>query len=133
MIASHGAAGREARYINSRRINSELRHDCARNARDYARFALIALLVPEIEPVPACQLIGVRRLNRIDDDQAMLLSQSVHARPRCEVVGILGAAVEHDNQRKRPASRIARDIDFVVPRTGFAGEGSGEISCPIRH
>jgi hypothetical protein len=48
-------------------------------------------------------------------------------------VGVLSAAVEHDNQGTLPAICMAWDEDHVVPRTSLAGEGSREISCPIRH
>ncbi len=128
----HGAAGGEARHIDAGRIDRELRHDGAGDARDDAGLALIAHLVRETEPVPASRWIGARRLSRIGDDEAVLLGEAVHPRAQGEVVRVLRAAMQHDDQRQRAALRVAGDIDLVVPRTRFAGEGPREIGRPVR-
>jgi hypothetical protein len=123
----HGPAGRKARHIDAGRIDSELRHDGAGDAREDRRLAFVALLVGEIEPVPAGRQIGARRLLGIGDDEAALLGEPVHARADGEIVGVLRAAVEHDDQRKRAAFGAAWNIDLVVPRARRAGEASPEI------
>ena len=88
-------------------------------------------LVREIEPVPARRGIGGRRLSWIGDDEAEVLGEPVHACPHGEVVRVLGAAMEHDDQR-RPAVSAARDIDLVIPRTCLAGECPREPGRPFR-
>ena len=60
----HGPAGRKARHIDAGRVDGELRHDGAGDAREDRRLAFVALLVGEIEPVPAGRQIGARRLLR---------------------------------------------------------------------
>ena len=68
----------------------------------------------------------------IGDDEAALLGEPVHARADGEIVGVLRAAVEHDDQRKRAAFGAAWNIDLVVPRTRRAGEASREIGGALR-
>jgi len=63
----------------------------------------------------------------------MFFGKPIHAGPHGEIIRVLSAAVEHNNQRALPAKFAAWDIDLIVPRTSLAGEGSCEISCPIRH
>ena len=88
-------------------------------------------LVGEIEPVPASRGIGARRLFRIGDDEAQFVGEAVHARADGEVVGVLRAAVQHDDQGNRAASGALRNIDLVVPGAGGAGEASPEIGGPL--
>src|SRR3546814_12155606 len=54
-------------------------------------------------------------------DLAMLLGQSIHARPCREVVGILRAAMKHDKQRAFARMRPAmRNIELVDATSGGA-------------
>ena len=54
----------------------------------------------------------------------MLLGERVHARAGGEVVGRLGAAVQHDDQRHRLAAVGAGDVELVAAAPGVAAEGS---------
>ena len=63
----------------------------------------------------------------------MFFRKPVHPGPNREIVGVLRAAMKHDNQRALTARFAAWDINFIVSRTSLAGEGSREISRPIRH
>ena len=54
----------------------------------------------------------------------MLLGELVHARSGREVVGILGAAVEHDHQGHRLLSGVtAGDVQLVGASPGRTGVG----------
>ena len=56
----------------------------------------------------------------------MLLGQPVHARAGGEVVGRLGAAVQHDQERQGSAAMVAGDIEPVAPGPGCVAVGAGE-------
>ncbi len=114
------------------RVDGELGHDGAGEPRDDRRFALVAALVGEIEPVPAGGRVGARSLGRIGDAEAALLGEPVHARADREVVGPLGATVQHDDQRDPAALGAARDIELIVPRAGGRGEVSREPGGALR-
>jgi len=86
-----------------------LAHDLAGDARDQRRFTAAPLLVARAKPVPAFGLIGSARLLRIDNEAVLLFRQEVHPRAGRKIVGRLGAAVKHDNQRKRLSLITARD------------------------
>ena len=85
------------------------------NSGDDARFSRIAHLVRDMEPVPACCLIGAHGLPRIGDDEATFFREPVHTRPHCKVVGVLSATVEHNQQRQLTAILLAWDVDLVLP------------------
>ena len=88
-------------------------------------------LVGALEPVPAGRRIGARRLLRIGDDEAELVGERVHPRSDGEIVRLLGAAVQHDDQRPaRGHRRTDRRIDLVVPRARGAGEASRDPGRP---
>src|SRR5271166_6647355 len=55
------------------------------------------------------------------------------AGPDREVVGVLGAAVQHDDQGKPTTLGAARNIDLVVPGARRAGEASREVGGFFRH
>ena len=68
--------------------------------------------ISEGSPRPRCWSPGLNQfqhfealadggLRRIGDEAAVLLGERVHARAGGEVVGRLGAAVQHDDQRDR--------------------------------
>jgi hypothetical protein len=97
-------------------------HDLAGDARDQRRFATVALLIAGIEPVPAPLRIGRLRLRRIGDQAAVLLGERVHPRAGGEVVGRLGAAVQHDDQRRRITPTGARDVELVPEAACMAAE-----------
>ena len=53
----------------------------------------------------------------------MLLGESIHACTCREVVGILRAAMQHDEQGASACLRTARNIELVVSATRRAGKG----------
>ena len=54
----------------------------------------------------------------------MLLREFVHLRPGSEVVGRLGTAVQHHDERERLASVAARNVELVRAAAGLVGIGS---------
>ena len=87
-----------------------------RETRQEHRLARAFLLVAGIEPVPAPLWIGGSRLLRIGNDKAKLIRQFIHAGTAREVIRVLRAAVQHDdegeplgpdNRRERRAYRQA--------------------------
>ena len=92
------SAGLEAGDIDASLVDRIMLRDLAGDARDQRGLALVALLVAHAEPVPAFRHVGGARLRRIDDEAIMLFSGRVHPRTGGEVIGRLGATVQHDNQ-----------------------------------
>jgi hypothetical protein len=75
--------------------------DLARDTGDDGRLAHLAPLVVRLEPVPAPLSVGFGGLLGVDDEEAAALGQLVHARAGREIFGVLGAAVEYDQERQR--------------------------------
>ncbi|MNC84602.1 hypothetical protein D3C83_01600 [compost metagenome] len=88
---------------------------------DDCGFALAALLVMAAEPVPAFAGILALRLRGIRDHVAMLLCERVHARAAREVLGSLGAAMQHHDERRRIAE-AAWNEELVMHFTCVARE-----------
>ena len=107
------AAGREPGDIDAPRVDRVVAHDLAGDAGDQRGLARVALLVARAEPVPALRRVRGRRLRRIDDETGVLFGERVHARAGGEVVGRLGAAVQHDDQRQRLPAIAAGDVELV--------------------
>ena len=61
-------------------------------------------------------------LDRIGDKHAMAFRQLVHARAGGEIIGVLGAAMQHHKQRPASLRLIRGHIQLVVPLAGMAGE-----------
>src|SRR5919112_6407357 len=95
----HRSAGRHPGHVYPAVGNVILVDDLARDAGDYGRLSLSTLLVRGLKPVPALLHVGILGLRGIGDKKGMLLGELVHARADREVVGVLGTAVKHDNQR----------------------------------
>ena len=92
------------------------------------RLAPAALLVRLAEPVPAFGAVGVARLSRVEDQEAVLLSELIHAGAGGEVVGRLLATMQHDEEGDRLAGTLGvagRDVELVVARAGLVREGAG--------
>ena len=96
----------------------------AGDPRDDRGFAGVARLVGGIEPVPARRGVGGRGLSRIGDQQTIRFGDGVHVCPGREVVGVLLAAMQHDDEAAWSVGRGGGDIEFVGPRAGCAGEGA---------
>ena len=76
------------------------------------------------EPVPALVRVRARRLRRVEDEEALLLGERVHARAGGEVVRVLGAAVQHDDQRQGATLEAGRLEQLEAARAGCGGEGA---------
>ena len=124
--------GREPGDIDPLRVDRILRHDLAGDARDQGGFAAVALLVLRLEPVPALGDVGRGGLGRIGNQAAMLLGQHVHPRAGGEVVGRLGAAVQHDHQRQSLPVIGAGHVELVGAAAGMVAVGSGKEPGAIR-
>jgi hypothetical protein len=74
------------------------------------------LLVGGLEPVLALLHVGVARLRGIGDEERVLFGEPVHVGARGEVVGVLGATVEHDDQGHILPGVAAGNVELV--RTG---------------
>jgi hypothetical protein len=64
-------------------------------------FPAIAVLMLRLKPIPASGHVSFARLAGINDHEAFGLRELVHACCRSEVIRVLFAAMEHDDQRKR--------------------------------
>jgi hypothetical protein len=90
-----------------------------------------------LEPVPAERRIGALALAWIGNEKSMLLSQGIHARgiharACCEVIDILRAAMQHDDQWTASAGMMtARNIEFVASPSGGAGIGPAYVLSAI--
>lgn len=64
-------------------------------------------------------------LRRIGHDEAMLVGKRVHSRAGCEILRILGAAVEHHDQRHGLLGRVGiarRHVELIAAPTLFGAE-----------
>ena len=89
-------------------------------------------LVVTIEPIPAAGLIGAGILAGIDDVGPFGLREFVHARPQGKIVGPLGAAVQHHEQRTLARS-TARHEQPVAACARRAGISPGFEKCTLRN
>ena len=126
-------AGREPGDVDARRVDRVVGHDLAGDARDQRRLALVALLVAGAEPVPALRRVGGAGLRGVDDEAGVLLGERVHARAGGEVVGRLGAAVQHHHQGQRLPVVAAGHVELVGAAAGLVAVGPGEELGPVRH
>gem|GEM_PF-4432923 len=62
----------------------------------------------------------------------MLFGESIHTGPCRKVVGILRAAVQHDEQGAPAGAMTTRNIELVVSAPGRAGKGPAQILSAIR-
>ena len=124
--------GGEPGDIDPLRVDRVLGHDLAGDARDQRGLAAVALLVLRLEPVPALGDVGRGRLGRVGDQAAMLLGQLVHARAGGEVVGRLGAAVQHDHQRQCLPVIGAGHVELVGAAAGLVAVRSGKKPGAVR-
>ena len=78
---------------------------------------------PSVEPVPA--LLHIRRLGLtwIGNQERLFLGHFVHPCAGGEVVGILGAAVQHDHDREGLARVAAGRVHLVCPATDVVRKG----------
>jgi hypothetical protein len=119
-----GASRRQSRNVDAPPVDGVVAHNFARNSRDERGLADIALLVGRAEPVPAFLHVGRAGLPGIGDEAGMFLSRRVHARTGREVVGGLGAAVQHDDQGHGLATVAAGHVELVRPAAALIAESA---------
>jgi hypothetical protein len=90
---SHRSSCRHPSYVHPAFGDLVVVYHLSRDARNERRFAPTALLVRNLEPVPALLHVGVACLSGIRDEECVLLGEFVHAGARSEVVRVLGATV----------------------------------------
>ena len=78
-----------------------------------------------IAPLGSVQRIAKQRVLGSSGKITLFFRQEIHTRAHREIVGILGAAVEHHNQWTLAASYMARYVDLIVPRACRAAKGFG--------
>ena len=118
----HGPAGGQAGDVEAVGVEVVFGRDLARDAREDGWFAAVAVLVGGGEPVPAAGGVGSGILFRIDDEEARRFGEVVHAGASGEVVGILGAAVEHDHQRRGLSGLVVRCWECRAGRSVRRGD-----------
>ncbi len=116
-------AGREARDVDAARIDRMAEQYPPRDAGDQGRLARIAPLIVRAEPVPALLRVGRGGLRRVRHEKAVLLRERVHSRTGGEVVGRLGAAVQHHDERKPFAGPVGGKVELVGARPGCVRVG----------
>ena len=128
-----GASGRKAGNVDALWINRIVPHDLAGDARDQRGLACAALLVGGAKPVPAFRRVGVAALRRIDHEASLFLCDEVHPGAGGEIVRRLGAAVKHDDQRKRLPLIAAGDEELVGSASRRVAVGAFDELCALRH
>jgi hypothetical protein len=132
-VRRHRAPRGHARDVHARGIDVVGRDDVARDTCDQRWLAALAMLILRFEPVPALRRIGLLRLHRISDKTSMPLGKRVHLRACCEIVGILGAAVEHHNQWQGLAGRPRGDIQSILTTAGGIRIRMRAEMAPVLH
>ena len=117
------AAGGETGHEHAGRINIVISDDFAGDPGNDGRLTASAHLVLGSKPVPAQRCVCGFGLIRIGDDKSMLLCESIHACACCEIVCILRAAMQHDEQGTSARLMTAGNIELVASCTGRAGKG----------
>ena len=64
-----------------------LSHHLLGDSRNQRRLAMTPVLILRLEPVPALPAVRQAVLRGIGDEEAVLLGERIHPRPRGEVVG----------------------------------------------
>src|SRR3954447_3543157 len=111
---SCGTSSRQPGDTHAPRLDTEVAHNLAGDARKERGLSLIALLISGAEPVPALRDIRRLSLRRIGDQERTLLSQVVHAGAGSKVVGRLRAAVQHHDKGQRLFVIATRNIELVA-------------------
>src|SRR5229473_1814920 len=131
--SSRGRAGRQSTNVDALWINRIVAHDLASNARDKRGFTAAPLLVGRTKPVPAFRLVCLAGLCRIDHKAGLFFCDKVHPRTGGEIVWRLGAAVKHDDQRKRLPLIAAGDEELVGTASREIAVGTFDEPRALRH
>ena len=127
-----GASRRKPRNVDAPRVDGVVAHHFARNSRDERGLASIALLVGRAEPVPAFLHVGRTGLPGVGDEAGPFFGRRIHARAGSEIVGGLGAAVQHDDQGHGLAMVAAGHVELIGPAAGLIAECAGQEFCAVR-
>ena len=127
------ASGREAGDIDASGVDRVVAHDLAGDARDQRRFAMATLLVARAKPIPALRGIGGGGLFWIRDQAGASLGECIHARAGGEVVGRLGAAVQHDDQGECLPVIAAGNVELVSTVSCVVAVGACKELSTVRH
>ena len=130
--ARHRATGGQSGNEHAFAVDLELRCQLFRQAGDRRGLGAAAAAVLHIEPVPAQGRVGGRRLGWIGDDQPALFRHFVHSCTDCEIVGVLGAAMQHDDEPVEAAG-MAGNIQLAGTRAERPAEGSGLETGAVRN
>ena len=104
----------------------------AGDAGNDGRLACAPHLILRLEPVPAERRIRVLALVRIGNEKSMLLRQVVHAGSCGEVVGILRAAMQHDDQwAASDGMMTSRNVELVASPSRDAGIGPVQVLSAV--
>src|SRR5262249_15990145 len=128
----HGTSGGETSHEYAGRIDSVFGDDFAGDPSNDGRLTAPSHLVLRAKPVPAQRRVCGFGLARIGDGKTMLLGESSHAGTYREVVGILRAAMQHDEQGESTCLRMARSIELVLSITGLARKSPAQELSPVR-
>src|SRR5262249_55810392 len=128
----HGTSGGETSHEHAGRIDSVFGDDFAGDTSNDGRLTAPAHLILGAKPVPAQRCICGFGLAWISDDKSMLLGESLHAGTCREIVDILRAAMQHDEQGASTCLRMTGNIELVLSLTGLAGKGPAQELSPVR-
>lgn len=95
----HRTAGRESRHVDPPGVKVMGAHDVPGHVGKDGRFALIPVLVAGLEPVPASGRVSLGCLFGVQHEKSLPFRHDIHAGARGEIVRVLRAAMEHDDQR----------------------------------
>ena len=133
----HGAAGGKAGDEDTIRVDAVIARHLRDHLPDRQRFAAVARNIFRIEPVEAAIAIVRRLLLRHQQRKAVALCQPRPAGACIVTCSILGAAVQHDDQRGfLPRPLIARlirkhpDIAWIAAESGGFGQAAA-CATPI--
>jgi hypothetical protein len=93
-------AGRQAGHVDAARIDGPALHHLLDRADHPAHFATALLRGTQV-PVPTAVVVDGGQLLRIQHGKTLALGQRVHARALGEIIGGLGAAMQHHHQGHR--------------------------------
>jgi hypothetical protein len=109
----HRAAGGHAGNVDAALVHPVTGHHVLCDSGDDRRLTPAAPLVCRHEPVPAPRHVGGHVLSWVRHQERALLGELVEPGPGGGRVGILGAAMEHDDERHRLPRTPARDVELV--------------------
>ena len=129
----HRAPGGKPRHIHPFGIYVMALHDLGGDPGDERRLAGVAPLMTGGKPVPVPARVRRAGLLGVGDQEGLTLGEVIHGGGSGEGRRVLGAAVQHHDQRHRGAGRAARDVEPVGAGTSRArvGEGVKPAPCPL--